>query len=271
MRRLSYVCGCLREYSRDLISCFANIEGVRLITYGYNLQRGCWRSQSHLGNEAQSELRTDFLPTRSRTKGSESWSSRSWRLRILAPKIWTSWHGSRNPRWCNSRLVCGNKPSGIGGACITTPCGFSSQLSSRSCLDPFFGTWNETSDPTKCTKCDGWIKASVLFLGINHASSVQTNILCGNIGTLSKTRRRDVCASTICTRASVNWNHLCFMQTVVYGVITYAMIHCEWKAIKFFVVSPFHVPHFHVFHILRHGGCTVNPQPAAHGRDFIGF
>ena len=61
------------------------------------------------------------------------------------------------------------------------------------------------------------------------------------------------------------------MQTVVYGVITYAMIHCEWKAIKFFVVSPFHVPHFHVFHILRHGGCTVNPQPAAHGRDFIGF
>jgi hypothetical protein len=62
-----------------------------------------------------------------------------------------------------------------------------------------------------------------------------------------------------------------FMQTIMYGVITYAMIHFEWKAIKFFVVSPFHVPHFHIFHVLRHDGCRVNPQPAAHSRDFIGF
>ena len=59
-------------------------------------------------------------------------------------------------------------------------------------------------------------------------------------------------------------------KQLVYGAITCAMIHFEWKAIKFFVVSPFHVPHFHVFHVLRHDGCRVNPQRAAHGCDFIG-
>lgn len=55
-------------------------------------------------------------------------------------------------------------------------------------------------------------------------------------------------------------------KQLVYGVITYAMIHFEWKAIKFFVVSPFHVPHFHVFHVLRHDGCrlkTPNEQLTA--------
>lgn len=37
--------GALGEYSWDLISYFANIEGMPLVTHGCNPWRGCWRSR----------------------------------------------------------------------------------------------------------------------------------------------------------------------------------------------------------------------------------
>jgi hypothetical protein len=53
-----YVCGCLGEYSRDLIKCFANIEGVRLITHIW-IQPAAWMLEVTVPT-SETKLRVNF-------------------------------------------------------------------------------------------------------------------------------------------------------------------------------------------------------------------
>ncbi|CAM6074535.1 unnamed protein product [Sphagnum tenellum] len=80
----------------------------------------------------------------------------------------------------------------------------------------------------------GVLYASVLFLGVNNASSVQP-VVSVERSVFYRERAAGMYSplSYACAQALIEVPYV-FCQTIVYGVITYSMIHFEWTAAKFF-------------------------------------
>jgi energy-coupling factor transporter ATP-binding protein EcfA2/ABC-type multidrug transport system permease subunit len=80
----------------------------------------------------------------------------------------------------------------------------------------------------------GVLYASVLFLGVNNASSVQP-VVSVERSVFYRERAAGMYSplSYACAQALIEVPYV-FAQTIVYGVITYSMIHFEWTAAKFF-------------------------------------
>lgn len=257
--------GALGEYSRDLISYFSDISGVPAIRPGYN--PATWML----------EISTPIMESK---------------LGVNFAQIF-----SDSPLYQNNQAIIGElRVPTPGSKDLSFPTQFSQPVLEqfKACLwkqnltywrSPYYNAvrffftvivalmfgsifWqlgHKRDNQQDVANIMGVLYASVLFLGVNNASSVQP-VVSVERTVFYRERAAGMYAPLpyAFAQAMIEIPYI-FVQTLVYGIITYAMIHLEWTATKFFwyLLFMFLTFTYFTFYGMMAVGLTPSQQLAA--------